>query len=203
MDGFTYVDAAVAAIIIISAILAYSRGLVRETMAIAGWIVAAIVAFTFAATAEPLVREVPFLGDILGDSCELAIIAAFALVFALALVVLSFFTPLLSGAVRDSVLGPFDRGLGFIFGVLRGILLVAVAFVVYDRVTVSDGVPAIEASRSAVIFGRAQANIEQQIPEDAPGWIVTRYEGLVGECGAPVESLEAVPDADATLVPTQ
>ena len=203
MDGFTFVDAAVAAIIIISAILAYSRGLVRETMAIVGWIAAAIVAFTFAGTAEPLVREIPFVGDILGDSCELAIIAAFALVFALALVVLSFFTPLLSGFVRDSVLGPFDRGLGFIFGVLRGILLVAVGFIVYDRITVSDGIPVIEESRSALIFERAQANIERQIPEDAPGWIVARYEGLVGDCGAPVESLEAVPDAEGTLVPTR
>ena len=44
MDGFTYVDGIVALILVVSAILAYSRGLVRETMAIAGWIVAAIAA---------------------------------------------------------------------------------------------------------------------------------------------------------------
>ena len=36
MDTFTIVDAVVAAVIIISAILAYSRGLVREVLAIAG-----------------------------------------------------------------------------------------------------------------------------------------------------------------------
>ncbi|WP_179379823.1 CvpA family protein [Jannaschia marina] len=190
MDGFTIVDGAVAAVILISAILAYSRGIVREAMAIVGWIAAAILAYTFAGAAEPLVREIPFLGDILGDSCELAIIAAFAVVFALALVLTSFFTPLLSGAIRHSVLGPFDQGLGFLFGVLRGILLVAVGFVVYDRVTVSEGIPVVEQSRSATIFSRAQSNIEEQIPEDAPGWILTRYEGLVGECGAPVEAVE-------------
>lgn len=197
MDGFTIVDGAVAAVILISAILAYSRGLVREAMAIVGWVAAAVLAFSFAGAAEPLVREIPYLGDILGDSCELAVLAAFAIVFALALVLTSFFTPLLSGAIRQSVLGPFDQGLGFLFGVLRGVLLVAVGFVVYDRVTVNEGLPAVEDSRSAAIFSRAQGSIESQIPEDAPGWILSRYEALVGECGAPVEAV------DATVPPTE
>ena len=191
MDGFTYVDGAVAAIIVISAILAYSRGLVREAMAILGWVAAAVAAFALAGVAEPLVKEIPYLDRILGESCELAILAAFAVVFAIALVIVSFFTPLLSGAVRQSVLGPFDQGLGFLFGVLRGLLLVAVAFVVYDRITVGTGVPLVEESRSAAIFGRARGGIEEQIPEDAPGWILQRYESLVGECGAPAAAVEA------------
>ncbi|UWQ16955.1 CvpA family protein [Jannaschia sp. M317] len=197
MEGFTIVDGAVALIIVVSAILAYSRGLVREGMAILGWIAAAVLAFTFAGAAEPLVREIPYVGDILGDSCELAVIAAFALVFALALVLTSFFTPLLSSAIRHSALGPIDQGLGFVFGVVRGVLLVAVGFVVYDRVVVNEGIPQIEDSRSAIIFERVQTGIEDNIPEDAPGWIVTRYEALVGECGAPVSA-----DTDVTATPS-
>ena len=185
MEGFTIVDAAVAGIILVSAILAYSRGLVREGMAILGWIAAAILAFTFAGAFEPLIKELPYVGDVLAGSCELAVLAAFAAVFALSLVAFSFFTPLLSSAVRHSALGPIDQGLGFLFGVLRGVLLVAVGFVVYDRVVVDEGIPEIEESRSAVIFERAQAGIEAQIPEDAPGWILVRYESLVGECVAP------------------
>ncbi|PWJ19179.1 CvpA family protein [Jannaschia seohaensis] len=192
MEGFTIVDGGVALIIVVSAILAYSRGLIREGMAIVGWIAAAILAFTFAGAAEPLVREIPYVGDILGESCELAVIAAFALVFALALVVASIFTPLLSSAVRHSALGPIDQGLGFLFGVLRGVLLVAVGFVVYDRVIVNEGIPSVEESRSATVFSRAQAALEAQIPEDAPSWIVQRYEALVGECGTPVETAPVV-----------
>ncbi|MEM7710199.1 MAG: CvpA family protein [Pseudomonadota bacterium] len=188
MDGFTIIDGVVAGIIVLSAILAYSRGLVREAMAVLGWVAAAVLAFTFAGAFEPLVREIPYVGDFLGDSCELAVLAAFALVFAVSLVVVSFFTPLLSSAIRNSAVGGLDRGLGFLFGVARGVLLVAVAFVVYDRWTVNDGVPVVEDSRSAVVFARVQANIEEQIPDDAPGWIVTRYEALVGECAAPAAS---------------
>ncbi len=169
MEGFTIVDGAVAGIIVISAILAYARGLVREAMAILGWIAAAILAFTFAGTVEPLVREIPYVGDILGDSCELAVIAAFALVFALALLLVSFFTPLLSSAIRGSALGPVDQGLGFLFGVLRGVLLVAVAFVVYDRVVVNEGVPSVEQSRSAAVFARMQGGIETPDPGGRAG----------------------------------
>ena len=79
-------------VFIVSAILAYSRGLIRELLAIAGWIVAAIVAFVLAPTVEPWVRELPYLGDILGDSCELTIIAAFAAVFAVTLMIVALFT---------------------------------------------------------------------------------------------------------------
>jgi len=42
MDSFTLVDGASIAILLISAILAYSRGLTRELLSIAGWIAAAI-----------------------------------------------------------------------------------------------------------------------------------------------------------------
>jgi membrane protein required for colicin V production len=93
VDGFTIVDGGVAVVIVMSALLAYSRGLVREITAIAGWIAAAFVAFVFADTAQPLVRQIPYLGDILGDSCELSIVASFAIVFALSLLLLSLFTP--------------------------------------------------------------------------------------------------------------
>ncbi|WP_099823713.1 CvpA family protein [Oceaniglobus indicus] len=184
MEGFTVIDGIVAAVIVISAILAYSRGLVREAMAIVGWIAAAVLAFIFAPQAEPLVREIPVLGDFLGDSCELAIIASFAAVFAVALVLASIFTPLFAGAVQRSAIGGIDQALGFLFGVARGVLLVAVALVVYDRVATTDSFPVVDNSRTAAIFARSQASIDERIPTDAPGWIVARYEQLVGSCGA-------------------
>lgn len=184
MEGFTIVDGVVAGVVFISAILAYSRGLVRETLSIAGWIVAAILAFMFAGQVEPLIKEAPVIGEFLADSCELSIVAAFAAVFAVALIVVSIFTPLFAGAVQRSALGGLDQGLGFFFGVLRGLLLVAVAFLVYDRVMVNDSIPMVDDSRSAAIYAGMRDKIEEQIPEDAPQWILERYEQLVGNCGS-------------------
>ena len=182
MEGFTIIDGVVALVVIVSGILAYSRGFVRETLAIAGWIIAAIAAFIFAPKAEPLVREIPVLRDFLAESCELSIIAAFAGVFAVALVAVSVFTPLFASAVQRSALSGLDQGLGFLFGVARGLVLVAIALVVYDRVVLNESVAMVDDSRTNKIFANVQDSLNESMPEDIPGWIVTRYEELVGNC---------------------
>lgn len=182
MDTFTLVDAGVALVLLVSAILAYSRGFVREVLAIAGWIAAAVAAFVLAPTVEPLVREIPYVGNILGDSCELTIIAAFALVFAVMLVVVALFTPLFASLIRNSALGGIDQGLGFFFGVLRGILLVAVALLVFQRAVPPGTVPMVDNSRSISLFARIQTSLTDTIPSDAPNWIVARYEELTASC---------------------
>ena len=183
MEGFTIIDGVVAVIIVLSALLAYSRGVVREVLAIAGWVAAAVLAFIFAPQVEPLIKEVPVLGDFIADSCELSIISAFAAVFAVALIVMSFFTPLFSTLVQRSALGGVDQGLGFLFGVLRGIVLVAIAFFIYDTVVTEQTFTMVDESRSALVFERMTVKIEEQNPEQALGWVTQQYEGLVGRCG--------------------
>ena len=185
MDGFTIIDGVVALIIIISALLAYSRGFVRELMAIVGWVAAAVLAFVFADSVTPLVKEIPMVGKFIGDSCELTIISAFAAVFALALVIVSLFTPLFSALIQRSALGGLDQGIGFMFGVLRGILLVAIAFFVYDTVITSQDIDVVDNSRSAKVFSKMTGQIGERDPEQALGWITQQYEQLVGSCEAP------------------
>lgn len=182
MEGFTIIDGVVALIIVVSALLAYSRGVVREAMAIAGWVAAAVLAFIFAPKAMPLIKELPVVGEFLTGSCELSIIASFAAVFALALIIVSFFTPLFSSLVQRSALGGLDQGLGFFFGVARGILLVAVAFFVYDTVMTGQNFTIVDESRSAQVFARMTGQIEAQNPEQALGWVTQQYENLVGAC---------------------
>ena len=183
MDSFTLIDGVVALIVVISALLAYGRGLVRELMAIAGWVAAAILGFIFAPQVEPLVREIPTLGPYLADSCELSIIGAFAAVFAVALIVVSLFTPLFSSVVQRSALGGIDQGLGFLFGVARGVLLVVIGFFVYNTVVTGESYTVVDDSRSAAIFSQVSTDIENSDPEQALGWITGKYEELVSNCG--------------------
>lgn len=190
MESFTIVDGIVAAIIVLSALLAYSRGFVRELMAILGWIGATLVAFLFADQVQPLVQSVPVVGEFIGDSCELSIIAAFAALFAVALLILSLFTPLLSSLVQRSMLGGVDQAFGFLFGVARGILLIAVAFFLYQTVLAAQDIAMINDSRSAAVFDDLAARLQQQDPEAALGWITTQYEQLVGPCAVPAEPVE-------------
>lgn len=190
MEGFTIIDGVVAAIIVLSAILAYSRGFVREAMAIVGWIAAAVLAFMFAPTVQPLMQELPVVGEFIGESCELSIIGSFAAVFAVALIVASLFTPLFSSVVQRSVLGGLDQGLGFLFGVARGVILVAVALLVYDRAAAANAVPMVDDSRSAKVFAAFQDKINQAVPSDALGWVVGRYNDLTVACAAPATPVQ-------------
>ena len=196
MGDFTIIDGVVAIVIILSALLAYSRGLVREALAIVGWIVATVMAFVFADQVTPLVRQIPVVGDFIGDSCELSVIAAFAAVFAVVLVIVSIFTPLFSSLIQRSVLGGIDQGLGFLFGALRGILLVAVAFFVYQTVLEAQDIEMVENSHAIAVFSKMTGSIEQRDPEAALGWITTQYQQLVGECGDPQTDVTPTVPAD-------
>ena len=182
MEGFNIVDGIVLATVVVSSLLAYARGLVREVMAIVGWIVAAIAAFVFAPQVMPLVKEIPVVGSILADSCELSIIASFAAVFAIALLIMSFFTPLLSSLINKSMLGKLDQSLGFMFGVIRGIALIAIGFFAYNTVLSAESFPMIDKSRSAQVFGDMATSIEERNPERALGWVTLQYEQLVSVC---------------------
>ncbi len=182
MEGFNLVDGIVLVVVALSALLAYSRGLVREAMAIAGWIGAAFLAFIFAPQVMPLIKEIPVVGPILSDSCELSIIASFAAVFAISLVIVSFFTPLLSSLINKSALGTVDQGLGFVFGAIRGIALIAVAFFAYKTVLSAESFPIIDQSRSAQVFQDMVTSIEKSEPERLFGWITKQYEQLVAVC---------------------
>jgi membrane protein required for colicin V production len=203
MENLTAVDGGAALIILVSSILAFSRGLVRELMAILGWIGAAVAAYYFAPGVQPLVKELPVVGEFLADSCELSVVAAFAGVFVVGLIVAALFTPLFSGAVQRSALGGIDQALGFLFGAARGILLIAVGFIVYDRVLSDQAIPMIDNSRTALVFANFQSEIDESIPSDAPGWIVERYNELTNVCatgGAPVAPTTA-PEAAPETAP--
>ena len=203
MENLTAVDGGAALMVVVSAILAFSRGLVRELMAIIGWVGAAIAAYYFAPGVQPLVKELPVVGEFLSESCELSVVAAFAGVFVIGLIVAALFTPLFSGAVQRSAIGGIDQALGFLFGAARGVLLIAIAFIVYDRVLSDQAIPMIDESRTALVFANFQAQIDQNIPTDAPGWIVDRYNDLTDVCavgGAPVTP-EAAPETAPEAAP--
>lgn len=183
---FTLADGAVALVVLISAVLAYNRGVTREALAIGGWIVAGLAAFYFAPMVSPLVLEIPVVANILRSSCTLTVLASFAIVFAAALLILSIFTPVLSSAVQDTILGPIDRALGFLFGIARGVLLIGVLYLLYDTlVNESERIAMIDKSFSHGFISDAAEAIRAQAPTAMPDWLQSRIDQLMGECSAP------------------
>ncbi len=114
MTGFDY---AVLAIIGISVLLSIMRGFVREILALVSWVIAFIVAKLYAVELTPLLPEaIP--------NEALKMLAAFLILFLATLLLCSLLAIALSQIFKKVGLGWIDRGLGAIFGVLRGVLIV-------------------------------------------------------------------------------
>jgi membrane protein required for colicin V production len=179
---FTVVDAGVAVIALLSGALAYGRGFTREMFALAGWAGAAVAAFYLAPMLEPLIREAPVIGSYLAASCVISIIAAFTIVVAVALLILSMFTPLVSGLVLESMLAPIDRMLGFLFGLLRGLVLIAVAFLIYTNLSGVEPWPPLDNAASRALFVESSAILDQSLPDTIPDWFSARIDALMVNC---------------------
>lgn len=194
---FTFVDGAVALIIILSGVLAYSRGFTREVFAILGWIVAAVAALYFAPAVEPLMHEIPGVGDFFASSCVISTIAAFTIIVALCLLILSVFTPLVSTVVLDSPLRMIDKIFGFIFGVLRGLLLIAVAFLVFTNLSAQETTPQLETAATLPLMQESAAVIEDHLPDAVPEWFGDRIDALMQACRGPEPTAPAGDDTGA------
>jgi membrane protein required for colicin V production len=114
-------DIIVIVVVLLSAALAFARGFIREVLSIVSWIGAAVIAYYgysyVAPFAERFLPKGPF-----------ANLAAAAGVFIVALIVLSILTAAISRRVSQSKLSSFDRVFGLIFGVVRGAILVSLAY---------------------------------------------------------------------------
>lgn len=182
---FTIVDAGAGIITLVSALLASSRGLTREIFALAGWIVAAVAGFYVAPALEPLIREVPVVGPFLARSCVLSVAAAFTIIVAIVLLVLSVFTPMISNLVLDSAFGGMDRFLGFLFGLARGVVLLAIGFLLYTNLSGGESWPPLDTAASLSVFQDGATMIQQNLPESVPEWFGARVDALMVNCAEP------------------
>ncbi len=123
---FQLLDLILIGIMLISGLLALMRGFTREVLSLVAWGGAALAAY-FAIRQQPLLDLVmPYV-----DKPILAQIAVGAIAFILALIVISLISVKISDAVVDSSAGGFDRTLGFLYGLGRGFVLVAIAYLFY------------------------------------------------------------------------
>jgi membrane protein required for colicin V production len=122
----TWVDIAVAAILILSTILAVARGFVRETLSIFAWAAAAFATLYFGHYVVPLLA--PHVSEMLAQ------ILAYAIVFFVVLIPLLFIGNRVSRRVSESAIGGLDRVLGALFGAVRGLVAIAVLYILFSMV---------------------------------------------------------------------
>jgi len=116
----SWLDYAVVGVIALSIAWGAWRGLVREVISILGWVIAFLAANLFAGPlGQALPAEIP--------TPELRLGIAFLAVFVGSLAVTTLLGLLLSKMVQAVGLAGLDRALGALFGIARGVLILAAA----------------------------------------------------------------------------
>lgn len=160
---FNIVDIVVVVLVLLSAVFAFYRGFVREVLAIAGWAGAVVVTYYAYPHVRPYVE--PYLpADWLVDG------ATIGGVFLVSLVVFWLIIHAIVVQVKDSPLNALDRSLGFLFGVARGVLIIALAFLVGQYTLWKDGQEErpewVTGARSLPIVEYSANLIASALPED-------------------------------------
>ncbi|MEM7464617.1 MAG: CvpA family protein [Pseudomonadota bacterium] len=161
--SITLFDGLLIGLMLVSGILAMIRGFSREILSVGSWIAAAFVAFFFYPYLSPMVGEYTIQ---ISASKTLADIGAAAIIFVITLIVVSVITMKIADFVIDSRIGALDRTLGFVFGAVRGALLVVVALLFYNWLMPENQWPWIANAKSKPVLESIGDSIVQLLPDD-------------------------------------
>jgi membrane protein required for colicin V production len=152
-------DICVVGLIILSGLMAFARGFVRECLSIASWLGATAAALYGIPYLRPIAQHFGLKGTV-------ADAAAAGTAFIATLVVLTIITGMISRTVKRSSLSALDRTLGLLFGLGRGVLLVTIGFLALSFVLPEKGEKPnwLAESRTAPLFADATAEIAKLVP---------------------------------------
>jgi membrane protein required for colicin V production len=163
----TWVDIAVAVILILSIWMAIARGFVRETLSIFAWAAAAFATLYFGRyAAAALAPHAPkMVAQVLG----------YAGVFLLVLIPLALIAAGISRQIHASPMGGLDRMLGALFGIVRGLVAIAVLYILYSLV-IAVPVQAhwMKDARTLPLIQKSASTLLSLLPEHDANYVMQR-----------------------------
>ena len=163
----TLLDGILIGFTLVSAMLAMVRGFSREVLSIASWAAAAAAAFFF----YPIL--VPYLTPYISND-KVAMAASAAIVFFIALIVVTVITMKIADFIIDSRVGALDRTLGFLSGAARGILVVAVGLLFFNWLAGDNQPGWVTEAKSKPLLDTIGEKIQGILPDDPENSILDR-----------------------------
>jgi len=161
MDTFPIngLDAIVGIVILVSGVLAFLRGFIHEILSVAAWIGAVLAALYGLPYARPISRDIIPI-NLVADS-----VAALA-IFIVVLVLLSILTKMLANSVQASALNNLDRSLGFVYGLARAAVIIAVGMITLDWFVAKQDRPEwMRAAKSLSLMEFSAELVRNLVPE--------------------------------------
>jgi len=165
----SWLDVILITVMLISGFLAMVRGFTREVLSIFSWAMAAVAALYLTPKYSGMLS--PYI-----NNPSIAQIAFAAGVFVVTLIVVSLITFRISDSVLDSRVGALDRTFGFIFGLARGFLLVAIVFILFTALA-RDQPDWVRNARSYSILQKTQVAIESLLPANPEQYLPQSKKG--------------------------
>lgn len=125
----TYLDAALLGMCLISGLLAMYRGFTREILSIVSWLAAAGAVLYFVLYNKPAAAQ---LAEQFKAPLAVVQVVAGGVIFLIVLIIVHLLTSRVSDTVLDSPIGLIDRILGFVFGAIRGFVLIVIPYMFYE-----------------------------------------------------------------------
>lgn len=169
----TAFDVGVGVLVLISAILATARGLTREVLSLATWAGSAAIAIYMYLYHPEIARQ--YIAE-----AVVADIATVVVTFIVALIVLHLLTMRIADFVVDSRIGPIDRTLGFVFGVLRG-TLIAIVITIFGTWLLPNNLPSWAAESQSLPHLRSMGQtLISLLPEGLEQQVTNMLKGGTG-----------------------
>ena len=160
MYNLNNLDIAILVIVIISALIALNRGLVKEVLSIVGWFLSVVVIVYALPVLLPVTKKFIENGIVAGVATSLALFVVFFIVWI-------YSTSKVIGKIRTSKLNGLDRFLGLFFGVMRAFLLIVLFNIMINWIIPGDKQPELFIeSRYYNLAGSFAKPLENMIPQE-------------------------------------
>ena len=158
MQEICGVDIFISVVLLVSAILSFSRGFTSEMLGIGAWFVAGIAGFYAMPVLEPYALK--YL-----HKPVLANLAVFAVTALVTLVTLTLIFSRITDKVQKSVLNRLDHFLGFIFGLVRGVVILVLIYFLMMTLTPKTLEDYQKQSKAFPYLERVTDSVKEHLPE--------------------------------------
>jgi len=168
-------DIILLAVVLISGLIALSRGLIKEVLSIIGWVLVTVLIIYLLPIFLPFAQKFINNGIIAGVVTSLVIFILFSVGWI-------YFSANVTAKIRTSKLSSLDRTLGLFFGIMRAFLLIILFNILVNWMIPADKQSEIlTESKYFQVAGRFAKPVEEMIPPETLDIIKSTAQELTPE----------------------